>query len=50
MRDYHSQIITRFVWSLMSKVKRAMITGSYDLNTVEEALDVALKIDLLSEG
>jgi len=27
-----------------------MITGSYDLNIVEEVFDVALKIDLTSQG
>jgi len=39
-------IITKFVWSLRFKIRRAMISGSNDLDTVEEAFDVASKIDL----
>jgi len=35
-----------FAWGLRSKIRCAMITGSYDLDTVEEAFDVTLKIDL----
>ena len=46
IREHRSETITRFVWGLRSKIWRAMITGSYDLNTVEEAFDVAIKIDL----
>ena len=43
MREHRSQNVTRFVWGIRSKIKRAMITDSYDLNTVEEAFNVALK-------
>jgi len=46
VREHHSKTITRFVWDLRSKIRRAMITSSYDLDTVEETFDVALKIDL----
>jgi len=46
MRVHHSEIITRFVWSLRPEIRHTIITGSYDLNTVEEAFDVALKINL----
>ena len=46
MREHHSEIITKFVWGLRPKIRRAMITGSYDLDTVEKAFDVVLKIDL----
>jgi len=46
MREHCSQTITRFVWGLKSKIRRAMITNSYDLDTGEEAFDVAIKIDL----
>ena len=46
VREYHSQTVTRFVWGLRSKIRCAMITDSYDLDTVEEDFDVALKIDL----
>ena len=46
VREYHFETITRFVWGLWHKIKRVMITDSYDLNTVEEAFDVTLKIDL----
>jgi len=46
MREYHSHTITRFLLDLRSKIRHAMITGSYDLDIVEEAFDVALKIDL----
>jgi len=45
LREHHSETITKFVWGLRPKIKRAMITGPYDLNTVEEAFDVALKLD-----
>jgi len=44
--EHHSETIIRFVWDLWSKIRRAMITRSYDLDIVEEAFDVALKIDL----
>ena len=43
VREYCSQTVTRFIWNLRSKIRRAMITGSCDLETVEEAFDVALK-------
>ena len=46
VREHHSETITMFVWGLQPKIRRGMITDSYDLNTVEEAFDVALKIDL----
>ena len=46
VRKHHSKTITSLVWGLRSKIKCAMISGSYDLDTVEEAFDVALKIDL----
>ena len=44
--QHHSEIITRFVWGLRPKVRRVMITGAYDLDTVEEVFDVVLKIYL----
>ena len=44
--ECHSHIVTMLVWDLRSKIKSVMTTGSYDLNTVEEAFDLALKIDL----
>ena len=46
MRKHHSETVTGFVWVLQSKIKRAMITGPYDLDTVEDAFDVALRLDL----
>jgi len=46
VREHHSETITRFVWGLRPKIKRDMITDPYDLNTVEEAFDVTLKLDL----
>jgi len=46
MREYRSQMITIFVSGLRSKIKRATITDSYNLNTVKEAINVALNIDL----
>ena len=46
VREHHSETITRFVWGLRSKIRRAMITDSYDLDIVEEAFDVALNINL----
>ena len=46
VREHHSEIITKFVWGLQPKVRHAMITVSYDLDTIEEAFDVALRIDL----
>ena len=48
VREHRSQTITRFVWGLRSKIRRVMITDSYDLDTVEEVFDVALKIDVNS--
>ena len=36
--EHPSKTVTRFVWGLRPKIKRAMITGPYDLDTVEEAL------------
>jgi len=46
VREHHYETITRFVWSLWSKIRRVMITSSYDLDTIEEAFDVTLRIDL----
>ena len=46
MREHPSATVTSFVWGLRLKIKRAMITGPYDLDTVEEAFDVALRLDL----
>ena len=46
VREHPSETVTRFVWGLWPKIKRAMITGPYDLDTVEDAFDVALKLDL----
>jgi len=37
-RSQSSQMTARFVSCLRSKIKRAMITGSYDLDTVESLL------------
>ena len=44
MREHHFHTVTMFVWGLRSKIRYAMITSSYDLDNVEEAFDVALKI------
>ena len=46
VREHHSEIIIRVVWDLRPKIRRAMVTGSYDLDTIEETFDVALKINL----
>ena len=46
MREHHSETITRFIWGLRPKIKRTVITDTYNLDTVEEAFDVAIKIDL----
>ena len=43
VREHPSETVTRFVWGLRPNMKRAMITGPYDLDTVEEAFDIALK-------
>jgi len=50
VREHRSQTITRFVSGLKSKIKRAMVTSSHDVDTVEEALDFALKINLTFKG
>ena len=50
VREYCSQIIIRFVSGLRSKIKRAMITSSHDVDTLEEAFYFALKIDLTFKG
>ena len=46
VRKHHSETITRFIWGLRLKLRCALITGFYDLDTVEEAFDVVLKLDL----
>jgi len=46
VREHHSHTVTRFVLGLRSKIMRDMIIDSYDLDTVEEAFDVTLNIDL----
>ena len=46
VREHHSETITRFIWGLRPKLRRALITGSYDLDIVEEAFDVVLNVDL----
>ena len=46
VREHCSLTVTRFIWCLRSKIWHAMITGSYDLDTIEETFDVALEIDL----
>jgi len=46
VREHPSKTLTRFVWGLRPKIKRAMIIGPYDLDTVEEAFYVALRLDL----
>ena len=46
VREHYSHTVTGFVWGLRSKIRRAMINDSYDLDTIEEAFDVALKIEL----
>jgi len=34
MREHRFQTITTFVWGLRPKIRRVMITGYYDLDTV----------------
>jgi len=46
VREHHSKTITRFIWDLRPKIGRAKVTGSYDLDTVKEAFDVASKLNL----
>jgi len=48
VREHPLGTITRFVLSLR-QIKRAMITGPYDLDTIEEAFDVTLRLDLTSK-
>ena len=43
MREHHSETINRFVWGLQSKIRHAMVADSYDLDTIEEAFDIALR-------
>ena len=45
VREHRSETITRFVYDLRPKIRCVMITSSYDLDTIEEAFDIALKID-----
>jgi len=42
--EHCSHTVTRIIWDLRSKIRCAMITDSYDLDIIEEAFDVALKI------
>ena len=46
VREHHSETITRFIWGLRLRLRRALITSSYDLDNVEEAFDVVLKLNL----
>jgi len=46
VREHCYHTVTKFVWDLRFKIRCVMITGSYDLDIVEEAFDVALMIDL----
>ena len=46
MSEHHLETITKFVWGLQPKIRRAKITDPYDLDTIEEAFDIALKINL----
>jgi len=41
VREHHSETITRFIWGLGLKIRCVMIIGSYDLDTVEEAVEEA---------
>jgi len=50
VREHRSQTINRFVSGLKSKIKHVMITSSNDVDTLEEAFDFALKIDLTFKG
>ena len=43
-------MIIKFVLGLRSKIKCAMITNSNDVDTLEEAFDFALKLDLTFKG
>ena len=46
VREHPSETVIRFVRGLRPKIKCVMITGQYDLDTVEDAFDVALRLDL----
>jgi len=46
VREHPSDTVTKFVWGLRPKIKRVMVTGPYDLDTIEEAFNVALRLDL----
>ena len=46
VRKHRCHTVIRFACGLRSKIKCVMITGSYDLDTVEEPFDVSLKIEL----
>ena len=46
VREHYSHTVTRFVWGLRSKIRRAMITAFYELDIIEDDFDVVLKIDL----
>ena len=47
VREHHSHTVIRFVWDLRSKIRLVMFTGYYNLDIVQEAFDVVLKIDLI---
>jgi len=46
VREHRSQTIIRFVSGLRFDIRRAMITSSYGVDSVEDAFNFALKIDL----
>jgi len=47
VREHPSETVIRFIWGLQPKIKRAIITNPYNLDTVEEAFDVALRLNLI---
>ena len=50
MGEHCSQTITRFVLGLRSKIKRAIIMSSHDVDILEEVFEFALKIYLTFNG
>ena len=46
VREHRFLTIIKFISCLRSDIRRAMITSSYDVDSVEDVFDFALKINL----
>jgi len=50
VREHRSYTITRFVSGIRSNIRRSIITSFYGVDSVEDAFNFVLKIDLTFKG